>query len=260
MKNCYTLFFIFCWCTNLLSQEQQSFELTGTIFSDSLAIENAHIINKRTLKGTITNSKGMFMLPVKVRDTLLVSHINYTIAHVVVSIAEKATKKTTIQLHVKTHTLNEISLKKRKSIFYVDPEIMPAAIVNATTLKLPYANVIAKKDEAISKLTFTSAAVNLDNLINYINGNTKKAKELKEVTLKDHKLDQIRKKYTDHFFIHQLKIEKQYINLFLNYCLNSGILSKYRNGNALLLTQLLIAESKTFPHKQIDEDTLLSKQ
>ena len=259
MKNCYLLFFtLFCF-TTIFSQQKKSFKLSGTITSDTLAIENAHIINKTNLKGTITNSNGQFILPVKVGDSLFVSHINFANKVFVVSIAEKITQKTIISLNYKTHVLEEVTLKKRRSIFYVDPQIMPAEMVNATTLKLPYANVITKKDEQVTKITFTSASVDLDNLINFFNGKTKKRKELKKVKLKDNKLNSIRKEFTDYFFVHQLKIEKQYINQFLNYCLNSGIITQYNRGNQIKLTELLISESKTFPHKQINQDTLLSK-
>mgnify|MGYP000060338104 CR=1 FL=1 len=259
MKNCYTfLFTIFC-LTALFSQKPRNFELTGTVFSDSLPIENVHVINKTSFKGSITNSHGVFTLPVKVGDTLHISHINFEVKKLVISVAEKSTKNVFVNLSSKTHTLNEITLKKRRSIFYTDPQIIPQSMVNATTLKLPYATVITKKNEDITNFSLTSASVNLDNLINFFNGNAKKAKELKREKLKDHRLDKIRTQFTDFFFVDQLKIEKRYINQFLNYCLNSGIITLYNKGNDIKITALLISESKTFPHKQIDVDTLLVK-
>jgi len=259
MKNCYTLLFTLFCATTLFSQERESFDLFGIILSDSLGIENAHVINNTSLKGAFTNSKGVFTLPVKIGDTSLVSHLNYTVKKIIVSVTEKATKKVLVNLESKTHTLSEITIKKRRSIFYVDPQIMPQSMVNATTLKLPYANVIVKRDERITKLTLTSASVDLDNLINSLNGNAKKAKELKKAKSKDNQLDKIRKHYTDYFFVNQLKIKKQYINQFLNYCLNSGIIMQYKKGNQIKLTEILISESKAFPHQQIEIDTLLSK-
>ena len=73
-------------------------------------------------------------------------------------------------------------------------------------------------------------------------------------------MDNIRKQFTDYFFVHQLKIEKQYINQFLNYCLHSGIIKQYQTGNRIKLTEFLLIESKTFPHRQIESDTLLTKK
>ncbi len=260
MKNYYLLLFVFFSLHTIFSQQQNSFKLSGKVVSDSISVENVHIFNKASLKGTISNSKGKFELPVRVGDTLYVSHINFESKELVISVSEKVIKNINILLFPKTHTLEEVTLREHKSIFYVDPQIMPQSMVNASSLKLPYANVVGKKDERIANISITSAKVDLENLINFFNGNTKKAKELKEVKLKDSKLQQIRKEFTDYFFIHQLKIDKNYINQFLNYCLNSGIIWQYKVGNKLKLTELLIAESKTFPHKQIDQDTLLSKQ
>lgn len=259
MKNYYLALILLLFCQTIFSQEKSSFTLFGTIASKSKSIENTHIINKRTLKGVITNKIGQFKLPVSIGDTLFVSHINFKNKEVIISIAEKITKKFIVNLIEKTHTLEEVTIRKRKSIFYTDPQIMPKAIANATTLKLPYANVVRKKDESVAKLSFTNAKVNLDNLINLINGNAKKAKILKKEKLKDRRLNEIRKEYTDFFFTKQLNIDKDYIVHFLNYCLNSGIIRLYKLGNKINLTQLLITESKSFPHKQINPNTLLTK-
>lgn len=260
MKNYLLLLITFSCLTSVVSQEKNNFEITGKIVIDSTSIENAHVINKTTLKGTITNKGGIFALPVKVGDTLFISHLNFEKKEIIITSKEEKNKSIVIKLESKSHVLSEVTLKKRRSIFYVDPQIMPEHIVNATTLKLPYANVISKKNEKITALTFTSFSVDLDNLINFFNGKTKKAKELKEVKLIDNRLAAIRKKFTDYFFTNQLNIEKAYINQFLNYCLNSGVIKYYDKGNSLKLVEALIAKSKTFPHTQIDEDTLLTKQ
>jgi hypothetical protein len=244
---------------SLLSQQNESIIINGKIVVDSTAIEHAHIINKTTLKGTISNKSGVFKLPIRVGDTLFVSHINFEKKEVIVSSKNIANQNILIQLEALSHVLNEVVIKKRKSIFYVDPEIMPEHIVNATTLKLPYANVKATKNEEITNLTFTSVSIDLVNLINSLNGKAKKERELKQAKLKDKRLYKIRKQFTDFFFTDQLNIEKQYINQFLNYCLNSGILYQYKKGNMIRLTELLLKESKTFPHTQIDEDSLLTK-
>ena len=62
---------------SLLSQQNESIIINGKIVVDSTAIEHAHIINKTTLKGTISNKSGVFKLPIRVGDTLFVSHINF---------------------------------------------------------------------------------------------------------------------------------------------------------------------------------------
>jgi hypothetical protein len=244
----------------LFSQEKKNFELTGVVLSDSLTIENAHVINSTSLKGTFTNINGAFKLPVKVGDTLLISHINFNHKKVIISIAEKVTKHMNVNINVKTYTLDEVSLKKRKGIFYVDPQIMPHSMVNKSTLKLPYANVKAKPENKNILRPESGLAVNLVSLINTFNGKRKKIKELKNAKIKDQKLDKLRSKFQDSFFYVDLKIRDGFINHFLEYCIQEGIYTYRERNNSIKLTNYLIQKSKTYTHKQIDNDTLLSKQ
>ena len=65
----------------LCAQEEQTvFQLTGTVLrSDSLTpLMNVHIINKNTLKGTVSSRDGTFMMLMRESDTILFSSIGYT--------------------------------------------------------------------------------------------------------------------------------------------------------------------------------------
>lgn len=259
MKKLTTLIFLIGFINLSYSQEEKSTLIYGTIMIDSIPLENVHVINKNTSIGTITNSKGEFKIPVLKNDTLFVSHIN--IKNKEISISEEifSSKKITLHIGSASFVLDEITIKKRRSIFYVDPQIIPEHIVNATTLKLPYAKIVAKKNGKIAKLTLTSASVNLDNLLNFFNGKTKRVKKLKALRKSDAELAEIRKSLSDFFFEKQLKIKKEYINQFLSYCLTKNIIEQFKKGNQLKLTEILIRESKKFPHKKINQETLLTK-
>ena len=49
--------------------------ISGEIKNDSVPIENVHIINKSSQKGTITNRIGQFKISVTDKDTLMISDI-----------------------------------------------------------------------------------------------------------------------------------------------------------------------------------------
>jgi hypothetical protein len=259
MKNYYSFLFTLLCLTTLVSQEKKSFELTGIVLSDSLTIKNVHVLNNTGLKGTFTNSSGVFILPVKIGDTLILSHINFNNKRIIISIAEKVTKKISISVNSKTHTLNEISLKKRKGIFYVDPQIIPQSMVNKTTYKFLYANTKAKPENKNVLRLESGLAINLVSLIHTFNGKRKKIKELKNAKIRDQKFDNLRDQFQDSFFYVSLKIRKGCINQFLEYCIEEGIYSYREKDDSIKLTNYLIQKSKTFSHKQIDTDTLLSK-
>jgi hypothetical protein len=261
MKNRTLLLFLFLTGFSFLmnSQEKEAIIIDGKIMIDSIPIENVHVINKKISIGTITNNKGEYKILVAKNDTLFISHINIKNKEVSITKETFASKKLVLNIESASYVLNEVKLKKRRSIFYIDPQIMPGHLVNATTLKLPYANVVAKRTEKIAKLTFTSASIDLENLLNFFNGRTKRVKHLKKLKATDEELLKIRTKLSDFFFEKQLKIKKEYINQFLNYCLTKNIIQQYKIGNQLKLTEILIRESKKFPHKKINQETLLTK-
>jgi hypothetical protein len=209
MKNYYSFLYTLLCLTTLVSQERKSFELTGIVLSDSLTIKNVHVLNNTSLKGTFTNSSGVFILPVKIGDTLILSHINFNNKRIIISIVEKITKKISVSANSKTHTLNEISLKKRKGIFYVDPQIILQSNVNNATFKFPYANIKAKPENKNVLRVESGLAINLVSLIQAFNGKRKKIKELKNAKIRDQKFDNLRNQFQDSFFLCIFKNKKR---------------------------------------------------
>lgn len=242
----------------LNAQEKNTLILGKIILKDSIAKE-IHVVNKQQHKGTITDNNGLFNITVKVGDTLFFSHIKLENKDIIITNITILQGKITVYLDEKTEILNEFVLEKKRSIFYQDPEIITynGPVVNAKNLNLPYAESVAEKEKNI--LNFKSGAVvSLDNLINSFNGNNKRTMQLKKMSLEDIEIQKIRTFFTDSFFVVDLKIEKEYINLFLNDCLDKNIIRIFNEDNSLKLTKILISESKLFPKKVIDEKLLLT--
>ena len=243
---------------SLNGQESRTF-ITGRAVLDSIGVVDVHIINKNTKIGTITNDKGVFEIPIKVGDSLFLSHLNLQDKLIIVTEKILVSKDFIINLNEDTVALNGFVLEKQRSIFYQDPEIITynGPVVNAKKLNLPYANTKVEKDKSVVKFR-AGGVVSLDNLINSLNGNNKREKQLKKMSTEDIQLEKIRKKFTDDFFVTDLKIKKEYINQFLNDCIDKNIIRIFKSDNVLKLTKLLIEESKLYPKKIIDEDLLLS--
>lgn len=256
MRNQLYLCFLFF---SILSFSQKNNKLIkGKIFYNENEISDVHIINKNSNQGTSSNDFGFFEIPVSVGDTLVFSHINQIEKSI--KITEETLKRELVEIHLegKTYLLEEITLEKPKSIFYVDPEILPPPKVNAQTLNLPYANTVAKKDYSVFKFR-SGGIVSLDNLFGALNGNNKRRKELQKITLEDKILSKIRKYFTDDFFITDLNINPENINPFLNYCFKKNIITYYNNNEHIKLTRILMLESRTFPQDKI-EISLLEKK
>jgi hypothetical protein len=243
---------------SLNAQEKRTFT-TGKAVLDSIGIVDVHIINQNTKTGTITNDHGVFEFPVKVGDRLFISHLTLQDKLIVITEELLSGKGLIINLDEDTVALSGFVLEKQRSIFYQDPEITTykGPTVNAKKLNLPYANTTVEKDKSLVKFR-AGGVVSLDNLINSLNGNNKREKQLKKMSAEDVQLEKIRKKFTDDFFVTDLKIKKEYINQFLNDCIDKNIIRIFKSDNVLKLTKLLIEESKLYPKKIIDEDSFLS--
>jgi len=221
MKNYIVVSFLFF---TILGYGQENRKLIiGKILFDKAAISDVHILNKNTKQGTVTNNDGWFEIPVFIGDSLQFTYVNLEGKQLLITREILSRKSVEIELEEKTYSLNEITLEKPRSIFYVDPEMMPTPIVNAKTLNLPYATSVVQKDLSVIKFR-SGGVVSLDNLFNSLNGSNKRRKELKKISTEDSVLEKIRKYFTDDFFITDLQIKKEHINPFLNYCFKNNII------------------------------------
>ena len=255
MRNQLLIYFLLFF-TISYAQEKKKL-ITGKVLFNEDVISDVHIVNKNSNQGTSSNDFGLFEIPVIFGDTLVFSHINLMDKEI--AITKEILKQEFVKIHLegKTYQLEEITLEKPRSIFYVDPEIMPPATVNAKTLNLPYANSITKKDYSLFKIR-SGAVVSLDNLFGTLSGSNKRRKELNKITYEDKVLSKIRKHFTDDFFITDLNIKPENINPFLNYCYKKKIIYHYNKEELIKLTRILMLESRTFPQDKI-EISLLKK-
>jgi hypothetical protein len=257
MKNQLKLFFLF-FITIAYAQEEKKI-INGKILFDASVVSDVHIVNINTNQGTITNDNGWFEISVYIGDSLEFTHINLEEKLLIVTKKMMLKNNIEIELQEKTYTLDEMTLGTTRSILYIGKGLMPPPIVNATTLKLPYANTTAKKDNSIVNIR-SGGVINLDNLINSLNSKNRLKKQLQKIKQEDNLLSKIRKHFTDDFFITDLKIKKENINPFLNYCFRKNITNHYNRKENIKLTMILIAESKTFPQKIKSDSILLSRK
>jgi hypothetical protein len=257
MKN--KLVLIFLLFTILSNSQEKRNLLNGKIVFDKTAISDVHILNKNTNQGTVTSDSGWFEITVMIGDSLQFTHVNLKSKQLIITKEIFTKKNLEIELNENTYALDGFTLEKPKNIFYVDPQMVRPPIVNAKTLNLPYANTTVKKEYSVVKFR-SGANVSLDNLVYSLNGNNKRRKELHKISQEDSALSNIRKYFTDDFFITDLQIKEEHINPFLNYCLKKDILFYFKTNKKILLTKVLMNQSRTFPQKIKSESNIVSKE
>lgn len=257
MKKYYFLLAILLGTYFAKAQEQHT--LQGIILMDSIPVANAHIFNMKTSLGTISDDNGEFEISGNLDDTILISHLNYELKRIPITATHLKEKLLIIYVKEKATLLEEVTITNRKkSSIELDTDIA-YPIVNAKTLKLPYAGTKIKRTKGLLKIR-SGFSFSLDHLISRLNGRYKREQFAQKLATQDVQLEKIRKFLTDDFFITDLHIKKPYINQFLNYCISQNIIHHYNSENTLELVQILLRESKTFPHQQEKDSTLFTKR
>ena len=161
MRNLLLIFTLCFSSLSVLCQEKRTL-LAGKVMANNSPIADVHIINKNTSTGTISNDKGFFEIPIRVGDSISFSHLNLKERVIIISKTMFSEDAFTIQLTEKTYALDEIRLEKSRSILYQETIPNHTPIVNATTLRLPYANSVAKKDHSVFKVRCLSDQLSAD--------------------------------------------------------------------------------------------------
>ena len=112
------ILFLFCYLTSLIMVAQNNAKIvSGTIYLDSLAVEDVHIINPKLDIGSISNKKGRFEILAAKGDVLIISHLNFEYKEHVITEDDLRSKEINIHLDNKTYMLDEIVLKKKERDF-----------------------------------------------------------------------------------------------------------------------------------------------
>jgi len=252
VKNRLILFVSAIFVCFKVSSQQKRVIITGQISSDSIALENIHIINKTSKKATISNKKGVFKIAVKENDELFISSLQFKDKLIVIKKLNINTLSISFVLSKSVNTLDEVTIKKRKS--------------TAENLNLPNAdkkplNKIERSLNAHTKSSLPIAAIaallnkrgGINDMIYIVSGKRRKDRKLNELRERDAfeknqllKSQKIRAHLKDPFFTQTLKIPSKNIDAFIMYCISKGAADKYFDGNEIEAIDMIIALSEVY--------------
>lgn len=113
MKNVITLFFLsFCIVSITFAQEDTATLIEGLIVTPvGEQLEDIHIYDTTTHKGTLTNEEGEFQIFVNENDELQITSMQFESFNIQVSASMIAAKRMTIFINQKVNELDEVVLK-----------------------------------------------------------------------------------------------------------------------------------------------------
>jgi len=263
MKTLLLILLILSSFSNIYCQNNRK-TIKGKIISESVSIENIHIYNKNSSKGTISNAHGQFTIPVNVNDTIILSGIQYYIKEVLITDRHIKNKLITVELFQKINELDEVELKAhdltgsltsdannlKDSISKVNPMALDFSMIDFRKTVIQEVDEIdRKKPPDITHLVSpmgpgVKASIGLKKLL------TKEEKKLILLKKESGIISEIRIFISEKYFTDSLKIPIEEIDYFLDHCKSKGIIDLFIKNKKIEVIDILIVESEIY--KKLD--------
>ena len=242
---------------NSYSQNER-IELKGILYDlNSKPISSAHIFNKNTQKGSISNTKGEFTIRVQEGDWLQITNLLYHQKNVKVTPSNINLKSKIIYLLSLNNMLDEVEIRK-KMLGFLKHDRTDTSEDTITQVKkgnLDFSNMDIKFDMSqngnikAQKLTDPTmkgeqASVASATIPDY--ALIKKRKLKKELNFKSNFPFLLKEMLGEDYFFVKLKIPKDKYHHFIDYCSYVGIEEAYKKEKYLDLLKILLKESKSY--------------
>lgn len=245
------IFLLLMISLSTLAQENR-YLVSGEIRQDSLIIENAHIINQTTGKGTVSNSQGRFKINAQVNDTLFISALTYGNRQVIVSRKHLVDKWISIKMEEERTELDEVMVKQydnmAKELGLPNAEKKP---LNKLERNL---NAYSQKSTPVvilQALLFKPGGI--DDIYNIVSGNRKRDRKLKALIDADKKKESdninviaLRERFGDQLFIKDVGIDEEIIDDYIYFCLSKGIMKLYNEGRMIEVIEIFLNNKTAF--------------
>ena len=255
-KICYTTLLFAFICTQINAQKN-SIIITGEIYSSNKQVSDVHIINLNSSHGTISNANGEFQLNVSLKDSLLLSSIQYQGLIIKITEEHLNSRLINIQLKIGVNELDEVFLHQLSGNLNMDLNSTPKDT-------LPKHSFVYKLSDLDKKLPKdTHGYLKSPNSLKMTDPTYMEGAASAGATLPDYQLIALRKLKRElknkkefpfkikqelgiDFFTRTLKIPKEKINHFLSFCEYRNIIDYHNKNNLLEVIKILREESKNY--------------
>ncbi|SHG59670.1 carboxypeptidase-like regulatory domain-containing protein [Winogradskyella jejuensis] len=193
--------------SSLLAKAQLQ-NLRGIVIAND-EVEGIHVLNKSSVKYTVTDTDGSFVIKVKAKDTLVFSGLKYKIKEVLVTYKTISEGNLRVFLEEKVNELDEVVVGKvlTGNIGSDIGNVELKEEVNFYDLGIPGYTGKPKTIEE-RKLAdadgggpiYTGLGVNFHKLLNRISGRTKRLRAQVELSEKDKCMKRMREFYSESLF------------------------------------------------------------
>ena len=249
----------------------QTVDISGKVVGKS-DVDGIHVINKTAQKFTITNSRGEFLIPAKLKDTIVFSGVTYQSKELVITQSIIISKSVTIELIELVNELDEVIVGKvlsgdlltdindsgaKAKINFYDLGIPGYTGVPKTQVerKLYEADGGSFINSVGSANIGLGAGINLHKILNRISGRTKMLKSHVKFEKANTCMDEAITKFADDLFENETIEEPKMVEFFYFASDDEQFLQLCKSKNELLLYEFLQEKLKVFKtHLQESKD------
>ncbi|WP_244307340.1 carboxypeptidase-like regulatory domain-containing protein [Flavobacterium fluviatile] len=211
-------------------------EIHGQIVAEDNLIEEVNIINNTTQIATISDADGKFSITVKEGDVLVFSSMNLEAVKHRITAEDLVSNLLQIKMNAENNELKEVIVNENSNITAENLGIIPKGQKKYTPAERKLAT--AGDFKPVDLLGILGGSLDVDPIINKINGRTKKLKKNVEVEKKERNVEKLGYLFEDTYFIDYLKIPSEYVRGFKFYIVESqyaGMLLEEKDKSKLTL-------------------------
>ncbi len=257
MKNLLTTILFFLLIFNCYSQDDRN-NIKGLITHFETPVQDIHIINLNSNKGTISDTNGRFKIDVMVNDILFISHLEYKSTKITVKQIDLEKGQLKIYIETFTNYLETVELKNHNLSGNLQEDTNSVdidTIIKKYALQRNFMKLAAMPSKKSRQVNFEKPILNNVDPT-YIGGGgvslggipiRDKENELRrELQFKKSVPDELIQDFGEKYFIEELYIPKEEIYLFISYCESEEIFKLYKNNEILKILTIFTQESKRY--------------
>lgn len=217
-------------CQISLGQTAGEKLIHGKIIVESRTIAGVTIINLVNDKSTISDSNGEFFILAKADDLLVFTSVNLEYHRRQIEVEDFKPDLLIVKMTAKITELEEVIVNKHSEINAVALGISPKGIKHRTQMERRL--YTAGDFKPIDLLGLLGGSLDVDAVLNGINGRTAMTKKLIKLEKKISLLEKTNLLFEDEYYINTLKIPSEYVKGFKYYIIeNEGFTAVLKSKN-----------------------------
>ena len=227
-------------------------KLHGKIVVESGSTVGVTIINLVNEKSTVSDSNGEFFILAKAEDLLVFTSVNLEYHRRQIEEEDLKADKIIIKMTAKITELEEVIVNKHPEINAVSLGISPKGIIHRTQMERRL--YTAGDFKPIDLLGLLGGSLEVDPILNAINGRTAMTKKLIKLEKKISLLEKTNLLFEDEYYVNNLKIPSEHVKGFKYYIVkNDGFTTILKSKNKTKIEFAMVSLAEKYNQIILDE-------